>query len=764
MEKNKKIKLLVLSSMLLVLLAVSGVYAWLTFTTGNVLVAGNTYCFNINYTKGADITGNIGVIEEDDYLTSGTIKLSTAMGFTPISMELDKKCKKLSGTGVLELNVQSLSTAFTSAGNSYGSLKYVVAEYDPSSFKESTAKYLKNHTFNYIRRGIVSSTGTMDIHTEYLNPGEKHNYLVILYIDKNLVGNDAIGASITATGTARAEQFVATPISDFTYSTTTHNGIAVPSNTVLLTSYTGTNTVVNVPSTYTINGTTYDVMVYGDGPNDESTFRGNTTITEVNFANGVKFADLNNEESFTLNSAERLFKGCTSLVNAPKLPDTITSMNNTYEGCTALTNIEYVPSATTSMLGTFKNCTNLEGYVRIPNETVTPDSNTFSGTTKSIIVETHSESISNYNFTQIAPANVTVVDIGPVYHWDYTPTPLSDFTYILGSNQTEITQLTTDYFYENWDSSSGTYVLVPADDSTFDPQTTVYIESNDVLLVRYIGSDTIVNVPDYYVINGVKYYSKVISAFQWNGISGTFIGNDSIEEVNFDKNVSIVGWGFNEYCDCNDYFEGWMLKTFKGCSNLTTVSSIPSNVTSMYNTFEGCESLVSVPNIPDSVTVMHETFLNCTSLVDAPAIGNSVTTMYSAFKGCTSLADAPEIPDLVTNMEAAFANCTSLVNAPTIPDSVTSMRYTFYNCTSLVNGPTIPFNVYNIGGVFDGCTNLTGTIRIEASSADTDSYYYSGTYPFNNTTKPITVEVPAGSTTYYTINNNKPSNITIVQY
>lgn len=575
MEKNKKIKLLIISSVLFLILAIGGVYAWLTFTTGNVIVAGNTHCFNINYTKGADITGNIGAIKEEDYVTSNTIKLSTAMGFTPISMELDKRCNKLSGIGVLELNVQNLSTAFTSEGNSYGSLKYVVAEYDPSLYTDFTIQYLKNQTFNYVRRGIVSETGTMDIHTEYLEPGVKHNYLVILYIDKNMVGDDIIGASITATGTARADQFVATPITDFTYVTGTYNGIQLPENTVLLTSYNGTDTVVNVPSTYTINDTTYNVMVISDTSNNTSTFGGNTTITEVNFADGVLFYEYDGTELVN-NSVDGLFKGCTSLVKAPKLSDTITSMNNTYEGCTSLTNVEYVPSSTTSMLSTFRDCTNLEGYIRIPNENVAFNSSTFSGTTKNIIVEVPANSNTYTNIDTIKPNNVEVKRMGKIV------TPYTDFTYILGSDQTEITTLSSVFYdFEN--------PLVELDNVTL--ENPINIETDEILLVRYIGENTSVTVPESYTINGVEYQTKILSSASYydeqnslSYITGAFLANDSIQEVYLNENLHIISPGAEEP-------DGAAWRLFSFCNSLTTVPVIPKSVVNSSGMFEQCSSL-----------------------------------------------------------------------------------------------------------------------------------------------------------------------------
>lgn len=407
MKNNKKIKMIVISLITIFALSVAGTYAWITFTTSYIFVGGNTHCFDINYTKQSDITGNIGIINENDYLTSSTIKLSTVMGYTYISLELDESCYKTSGVGVISLNVDSLSSAFTDAGNSYESLKYVVASYDSSLYAEPTIEYLKNQTFNYLSKGIISSTGTIDIHTENLSPGEKHEYLLIIYIDRNKTGDDIIGASVTASSATRVNQFVPNSITDFTYSTDTYNGITVPSNTVLLTGYTGTSSIVNIPSTYVINDTTYDVMVYSNTSNNTSTFSGNTTITNIVFADGVKFY-IYDGTNLIDNRVDGLFRGCTNLLSAPKLPNIITSMNNTFEGCSSLTNVKYLPSGVTSMLSTFKDCTNLEGNIRIVNSSASGDSNTFSGTTKNIILEVPTNSNIYTTLNGNVPSNVKI--------------------------------------------------------------------------------------------------------------------------------------------------------------------------------------------------------------------------------------------------------------------------------------------------------------------------------------------------------------------
>lgn len=206
---NKCKNILIITGIILLIVIVGGAtYAWITYTTGNIMIGGNTRCFNINFVKGKDITGNIGPIDTSNYVTNNTIKLSSVMGYAPVSIELDGKCSGITGTGTIKLNVSSISNAYTSEGNSYGALKYVVAEYNPNTCSDSDLNCLVNRLFNYTSSGTISSTGTFNIHTVSLNPGVKNNFLVIIYLDSDLVGNDIAGAIVSASISATANQNV----------------------------------------------------------------------------------------------------------------------------------------------------------------------------------------------------------------------------------------------------------------------------------------------------------------------------------------------------------------------------------------------------------------------------------------------------------------------------------------------------------------------------------------------------------------------------
>lgn len=73
-------------------------------------------------------------------------------------------------------------------------------------------------------------------------------------------------------------------------------------------------------------------------------------------------------------------KNKTTLVIAPELPSTLTSMNSTFEGCTKLTTIGEIPYGVVEMNSTFKSCKALTSVGNIP-ESVTSMTDTFSGCT-----------------------------------------------------------------------------------------------------------------------------------------------------------------------------------------------------------------------------------------------------------------------------------------------------------------------------------------------------------------------------------------------
>ena len=423
--KNSKRMGIVIGIILFVALVSGVTYAWLSYTSNSIPVAdGITHCFNINYSNGGNIIGTAGIINESDYLTEDTISINQMMTFTSLSLELDSSCDLVKGIGTIELNVNSLDSFFTTT--ELNPLMYVLAEVNPSDYTALTIDYLDGEDLIYVARGRVSSTGTIDIYSEILEPGVTHTYLLILYIDMSptLNGSGATGKTVAATVSARARQLHYAPISDFTYTTTSSSGV----NYVILNSYTGTDTVVVLPDTYDIDGITYNTVLYGKaGSPPQGTFAFNDTITDVILPSKI---DLFNGSSITSNSLDYVFL-YSNLVNMPIIPSGVTSMSNTFSNCTNLKNSSVIPSSVTNMYGTFGNCSSLISSPVIPSN-VTNVSNLFTGctnlagtikfessgissatgtfpATKSIIATAPNGSTTYTTLNNVKPNNVTLV-------------------------------------------------------------------------------------------------------------------------------------------------------------------------------------------------------------------------------------------------------------------------------------------------------------------------------------------------------------------
>ena len=202
MEKNKK---LIVLGVLALILIISGItYAILTWTSSRVNIGLTSNCFTIDYTKGQDITNqSIKLINEEDLISDGKFTIKDGIALTYANIGIKSTCT-IEGYGILKLNVTSLSDAFTT-GNSKGSLKYAVLK-NTSTTSTITVASLLNQSFDLVARGSITKLGTIDILTEQLSNNEIYKYLIVVYIDNSLVGNDVICSSFAGNISAEAYQ------------------------------------------------------------------------------------------------------------------------------------------------------------------------------------------------------------------------------------------------------------------------------------------------------------------------------------------------------------------------------------------------------------------------------------------------------------------------------------------------------------------------------------------------------------------------------
>ena len=226
---DKKVKTygIVLGVLLFLLLAVGITYAVLAWKSSNISILGNAECLDINYVKGNNISDEILLFDESQIINNNKITIKNGMGLTNVTASIKSNCT-IDGYITINLNVSSLNNTFTSSGTSNGALKYVLASYDPSTYTTVNTTTLSNISFNILEKGSITQTGTIKIIEDQLSNTKTNGYLLILYIDGDLVTNytgDNITASLEAIVTQgkTAATFIK---SLFTPNTTvTNNGI-----------------------------------------------------------------------------------------------------------------------------------------------------------------------------------------------------------------------------------------------------------------------------------------------------------------------------------------------------------------------------------------------------------------------------------------------------------------------------------------------------------------------------------------------------------
>lgn len=170
-------------------------------------------------------------------------------------------------------------------------------------------------------------------------------------------------------------------------------------------------------------------------------------------------------------------------------------------------------------------------------------------------------------------------------------TKVSEFTYYLGD---QVSTLNTISFYN---PTTNTSQNLNVDGIT--------ISSDEILLVKYNGTSESVYIPSTYTIEGKIYNVKVLSSIYletssdtYTKISGLFTYNTTIKEVNFGRNIKFI-YVENTTTSSNSN-ENDASYLFYNCTNLKTVSEIPSNITILDNTFNGCTNITGTIKINSS--------------------------------------------------------------------------------------------------------------------------------------------------------------------
>ena len=204
-DYTKKQKILIVLGLTLFILIGSGItYAALTWATNPINIGLTSGCFEIDYTPGGAINNaNVEVMNESTLISNNKFTITDGIALTYANIGIKSTCT-IEGYGSLYLNVTNLSSAF-STGSSKGSLKYAILN-NTSSSTNLTVAGLKSQSFDIVKKGTITSTGTINILNKQLSNTSQYKYLIVFYIDGSKIGNDVVGASFAGNISADAHQ------------------------------------------------------------------------------------------------------------------------------------------------------------------------------------------------------------------------------------------------------------------------------------------------------------------------------------------------------------------------------------------------------------------------------------------------------------------------------------------------------------------------------------------------------------------------------
>ena len=404
-------------------------------------------------------------------------------------------------------------------------------------------------------------------------------------------------ALIAMLPTAWAYDFSATSPSGHTLyyeiiSGTTNVGVVRPGPYAAYNNYVTGNVVI--PDTVIYNGVTYNVTELKTLNNNltSGTFGNCTYITSVTIPNSVTII------------GNYAFYGCSGLTSIT-ISNSVTSIGNSvFWGCSSLTSVNIPNSVTYIGSAAFFNCSSLTS-VNIPNSVTYIRPSTFCGCTSltSVTIPNSVTSIGQAAFSSCS--GLTSVTI---------PNSVTSIGYNAFYNVRHIIY--------NGTASGRPWGALSINGYVEDGF--VYNDSTKTSVVRYIGTDTNVTIPNSVTTIGVAAFRNCTS------LTSIIIPN------------SVTSIGNSAFADCSSL-------------NLIT---IPNSVTSIEsNTFNGCSNLDSV-TIPDSVTAIgNSAFSSCTSL-DSVIIPNSVTSIGNeAFNNCSNLHNIISLANIPPSLgSSCFSN------------------------------------------------------------------------------------------------------------
>lgn len=456
-------------------------------------------------------------------------------------------------------------------------------------------------------------------------------------------------------------------------------------------------TSIEIPSSVTYNGSTYNVVAIGNGTDSISTTLTTiilpSSIKKINDRalrgsrlNGSVLASINLPSSITSIGANA-FQYCTSLTSFT-LPNSVQTLGEyAFSDCTGLTSFSFgtVPGITTIPIGCFSGCTGLTS-IKIDDNYITEIwSAAFNGCTKL------TEAYITGGYTWYCYAG------GREEYWDneLITTPNSFAQMLVNGYQGEYaeresTRITFgEYFVENGVNYACVLKINSSLTSISIPEYTLY--QDEVYTVGIYGSGDGSNTAADTVsttIGSIIFPSKIRAIYAY-----AFYGNTAMSTLSIPETVLYIG----EYAFANSSIKSINISRGTG---MTVRPHAFANMTSLTSFVATDGSLTEIPE---------ECFAGDTKLatISASTLSKVEKIGKYAFKG-TKISQLDLGNKLTTLSEYAFANMTSLtkVNFSSIR-SFALPAYCFYNDTALADFILDDRYITSIGKhAFQGCSAL----------------------------------------------------------
>jgi hypothetical protein len=516
-----------------------------------------------------------------------------------------------------------------------------------------------------------------------------------------------------------------------------------------------------------------------------------TTIPSTCFKGCTNLTSVTLETNYLTILNFQLFMNCTNLTNI-KIPNSVKSIvDQCFELCSSLPGITIPNSVTSIGPYCFQNCSSLTSII-IPNSVMTIGNRCFHvcSSLSSIILSNSLTSIGTVCFAQCTslvtitiPNSVTSIGTECFYNCSsLISITLSNSIKSIGTSffyrcrlltnvtiPDAVTLIDTNAFQ---DCTGLTSVTLEGTSSTTTLNTNSFLNTPSInystvrdLLAKGYTLPVLINA-GFSTISRFTYVisNNIITQVNDNGY-GTTIATIPNSVTGTDDSVFANTVITDLICPIDLSLNTFGNNTFKGCTDLTSVTLNSSLKSVSESCFSGCIGLKSV-TIPITVTVINtNAFQNCTGLTSVTVEGTSSTTALNT----NSFLNTPSINQLtITNLlikgytplelnTAGFASrfrytiTNNVITAvtygagtsvATIPNSVTSTANSLFIDNTLITDLICPIDIsLNTFGnnAFQGCTNLTNITFNSTSLKSVSESCFSGCFGLKKITIPSAV-------------------------